>query len=376
MFDQENETRCLKMYDYLIVGSGIFGSTLAYKLKEAGKSVLVLEKRNHIGGNVYTKEVEGINVHFYGAHIFHTSNEEVWNFVNKFAKFNNYTNSPIANFKGELYHLPFNMNTFKEIWPDINTVEDAKRHIEEERNIYFVEKPTNLEEQAINLVGKTIYLKLIKEYTEKQWGRSCKELPPEIINRIPVRFTYDNNYFSDKYQGIPIGGYTRMIEKMLEGVEVKLNTDYLLEKEKYNKLAKQVIYTGPIDSYFNFSLGNLEYRSLEFVHKTLKQPKYQGFAVVNYTSHDVPFTRIIEHKYFENVNSDVTVISEEYPKEYAAGLEAYYPILNEKNTLLYNEYKKLADKDRVIFGGRLGLYKYLDMDDAVELALDLFKKIY
>lgn len=364
------------MYDYLIVGSGIFGSTLAYKLKQAGKSVLVVEKRNHVGGNIYTKEVEGINVHIYGAHIFHTSNEEVWEFVNKFAKFNNFINSPLANFHGEIYHLPFNMNTFCEIWKDVKTPEDAKRHIEEEKEKFFTENPKNLEEQAINLVGQTVYLKLIKEYTEKQWGRDCKQLPPEIIKRLPVRFTFDNNYFSDKYQGIPIGGYTKLIENMLEGIEVRLNVDYLKDKMQLDKLAHKVIYTGPIDSYFHYCLGDLEYRSLEFKHKLLDKEDYQGNAVINYTSHDVPYTRIIEHKHFEENSSSKTVISEEYPRDFKKGLEPYYPVNNERNNTLYSKYQELAKKEEnIIFGGRLGLYKYLDMDDAIEAALNLFKSL-
>ena len=364
------------MYDYLIVGAGIYGATLAYKLNQAGKKVLVIDKRNHIAGNIFTREMEGINVHIYGAHIFHTSNEEVWEFVNKFAKFNDFINSPLAYYHGEIYHLPFNMNTFCEIWSDVKTPEDAKRHIEEEKAMYHTENPTNLEEQAINLVGKTIYLKLIKEYTEKQWGRDCKELPPEIIKRLPVRFTFDNNYFSDKYQGIPIGGYTKLVENMLSGIEVRLETDYLANKEMYDSLAKKIIYTGSIDAYFNYSLGTLEYRSLEFKHQIFLTENFQNNAVVNYTSHEVPYTRIIEHKHFENAVSSVTVVSEEYPKDWSVGLEAYYPVNNDRNNELYEKYSELANKeDKVIFGGRLGLYKYFDMDDAIESALNLFNKM-
>jgi UDP-galactopyranose mutase len=363
-------------YDYLIIGAGLYGATLAHKLKEKGKSVLVIEKRPHVGGNIYTKNVDGINVHLFGAHIFHTSNEEVWEFVNKFAKFNNFINSPIANYKGELYNLPFNMNTFTQIWDDVKTPEDAKQRIEEERKKFYVENPTNLEEQAINLIGETIYLKLIKEYTEKQWGRDCKELPPEIIKRLPVRFTFDNNYFSDKYQGIPIGGYTLFIENMLKGIEVRLNEDYLSNRDYYNSLAKKIIYTGSIDSYYDYSLGHLEYRSLEFIHKRLDKEYHQNVAVTNYTSHEYPFTRIIEHKHFEDTKTNFTVISEEYPKEWKLGLEAYYPVNNERNNNLYQEYRKLASNEsKVIFGGRLGLYKYFDMDDAIESALELFKTL-
>ena len=365
-----------EIYDYLIVGAGIYGATLAYKLKEAGKKVLVIDKKDHIAGNIYTKNTNGINVHLYGAHIFHTSNEEVWEFVNKFIEFNDFINSPLANYHGELYNLPFNMNTFTQIWSDVKTGEDAQRKIEEERKLYYVENPKNLEEQAINLVGKTIYLKLIKEYTEKQWGRDCKELSPDIIKRLPVRFTFDNNYFSDKYQGIPIGGYTKLVENMLSGIEVKLNVDFLDNKEELNKIAKKIIYTGSIDSYFDYSLGNLEYRSLEFIHKKLDKEYHQNVAVVNYTSHAYPFTRIIEHKHFERTKSDVTIISEEYPKEWKLGLEAYSPVNNKRNSDLYNEYLKLAQNDeKVIFGGRLGLYKYFDMDDAIESALELFKTL-
>ena len=298
------------MYDYLIVGAGLYGATLAYKLKNAGKSVLVIEKRDHIAGNIYTKNIDGINIHLFGAHIFHTSNEAVWEFVNKFANFNNFVNSPIANYKGELYNLPFNMNTFTQIWRDVKTSEDAKRKIEEERKKHYKENPANLEEQAINLIGETIYKKLIKEYTEKQWGRDCKELPPEIIKRLPVRFTFDNNYFSDKYQGIPMGGYTLLVNNMLKDIEVRLNIDYHDNKEYYNSIAKKIIYTGAIDTYFNYSLGKLEYRSLEFIHKTLDKEYHQNVAVTNYTSHEYPFTRIIEHKHFEDTKTNFTVISE------------------------------------------------------------------
>ena len=364
------------MYDFLIVGAGIYGATIAHQLKKAGKKVLVIDKRDHVGGNIYTKEIEGINVHMYGAHIFHTSNEEVWNFLNQFTTFNDFINSPLANYKGEIYHLPFNMYTFKEIWNDIKTVEDAKKHIEEEKEKYYVSTPKNLQEQAINLVGKTIYDKLIKEYTEKQWGRECSLLPPEIIKRLPVRFTFDNNYFSDKYQGIPKNGYTKMIENMLDGIDVNLNVDFLKSKKQYFSIAKIIIFTGSIDSYFDYKFGALEYRSLEFKHKLLNTNNYQNNAVINFTSNDVPYTRIIEHKHFANNESEKTIITFEYPKEWKLGLEAYYPINDEKNTKLYEKYLTLAKKQtNIIFAGRLGMYKYFDMDDAVESALNLASEL-
>jgi len=359
-------------YDYLIVGAGLFGAVVAERLTSKGYKVLVLEKRNHIAGNIYTEKRENINVHVYGAHIFHTSIERVWEYVNKFAKFNNYINSPLANFHGEMYHLPFNMNTFVEIWNDVKTPEDAQKKIKEEIDLYGVKNPQNLEEQAISMIGKTIYTKLIKEYTEKQWGRDCKLLPPDIIKRLPVRYTFDNNYFNDKYQGIPIGGYTKLVKNMLNGIDVILGADYLIDKEKYNSLAEHIIYTGPIDAFYDYCFGNLEYRSLIFKIKTLDQEDYQGHAVVNYTSHDQGYTRIIEHKYFENDISEKTIITEEYPATFKEGMEPYYPVNDEKNSSLLKKYqeKSLQEKN-VYFGGRLGQYKYLDMDDTIEEALSL-----
>lgn len=358
------------MIDYLIVGAGLYGAVCAYELNKKGFSVCVIDKRNHVGGNIFTEEVEGINVHKYGAHIFHTSNEATWRYVNQFANFNNFINSPLANYRGEIYHLPFNMNTFKEIWPDIENADDAKRHIEEEKKLYGVEDPQNLEEQAINLVGKTIYLKLVKEYTEKQWGKDCKDLPAFIIKRLPVRFEFDNNYFNDSHQGIPIGGYTKMIEKMLDGIKVVLNSNFFDKKDYYQSIAKNIIYTGPIDEYFDYCFGQLEYRSLKFIERRYDFPDYQHNAVVNYTSHDVPYTRIIEHKHFEFGTQPTTICYEEYPVEWIKGMERYYPVNNESNNLLYNKYLKLASPlKNVYFGGRLGLYKYLDMDDTLEEAL-------
>lgn len=358
------------MYDYLIVGSGLFGAVCAYELKKKGYNCLVLEKRNHIGGNIFTEEIEGIQVHKYGAHIFHTSNEKVWNYINQFAKFNHYVNSPIARYYDECYNLPFNMNTFTKLWPEVFTPEEAKRKIEEEKADSFKENPSNLEEQALSLVGKTIYEKLIKGYTEKQWGKPCTSLPAFIIKRLPVRYTFDNNYFNDFYQGIPIGGYTKIIDKMLEGVEVRLNCNYLEKKEKYNGLAKRVIYTGPIDAYFEYCYGPLEYRSVRFETEVLDVNNYQGNAVVNYTARDIPFTRIIEHKHFEFGNQEKTVISKEYSSTWKVGDEPYYPVNDTSNNDLYYKYRKLADQDpKVIFGGRLGLYKYMDMDDVIESAL-------
>lgn len=359
-------------YDYLIVGSGLFGSTVAYRLKEKGKKVLVIEKRNHIGGNVYTEEIEGINVHKYGAHIFHTDYKDVWDFVNSFVEFNRYTNSPIARYKNEIYNMPFNMNTFSKMWDDVVTPDDALRHINEEKKEIKGE-PKNLEEQAISLVGRTIYEKLVKCYTEKQWNRKCTELPAFIIKRLPVRLTYDNNYFNDRYQGIPIGGYTKLIEKMLKGIEVKLNTDYLKNKDKYNKLAKTVIYTGPLDEYFNYSLGELEWRSLRFENKIYDTNNYQGNAVVNYTSHDQKYTRSIEHCHFEyKTDNKKTVVTYEYPEDYKEGMEKYYTVNDDKNNELADKYRELANKEKnVIFGGRLAEYKYYDMDDVIKKALDL-----
>ena len=365
------------MYDYLIVGSGLYGSICAYEFNKLGYKVLVLEKRSHIGGNIYTENMEGINVHKYGAHIFHTSNKEVWNYINQFAEFNNYINSPVARYKDELYNLPFNMNTFTKLWPDVYTPGDAKRKIEEERKDYYNENPQNLEEQAINLVGKTIYEKLVKGYTAKQWGKKCNELPSFIIKRLPVRFTFDNNYFNDRYQGIPIGGYTKIIEKMLASIEVRLDTDYLLNKDGFNKLAKNIIYTGPIDAYYNYQFGSLEYRTVYFENEVLDEVNHQGNAVINYTDYDIPYTRIIEHKHFEfDTTSPKTVISKEYSKTWKLGDEPYYPVNDEKNTLLYNKYKELSLKEKnIYFGGRLGSYKYYDMDKVILEALNFIKGV-
>lgn len=357
-------------YDYLIVGSGLYGAVCAYELTRRGKRCLVIEKRSHVGGNIYTMDVEGINVHLYGAHIFHTSDKAIWDYINQFAEFNGFVNCPIARYKNECFNLPFNMNTFTKLWQDVFTPSEAEARIDEERSAYFSAHPKNLEEQAINLVGRTIYEKLIKGYTEKQWGRSCSELPAFIIKRLPVRFNFDNNYFDDRYQGIPIGGYTKIIEKMLEGVEVRLNCDFLSEKNKYLELADRVIYTGPIDAYFDYAYGALEYRSVRFETVTLAMKNFQGNAVVNYTERNVPYTRIIEHKHFEFGNQDKTVISREYPSEWSRGDEPYYPINDEKNQLLYERYRKLAVTENTVhFGGRLGQYKYYDMDDVIASAL-------
>ena len=362
------------MYDYLIVGSGLFGSIFAYEAGKKGKQCLVVEKRDHIGGNIYTKEVEGIQVHQYGAHIFHTSNREVWEYVQQFAEFNRYTNSPVANYKGEIYNLPFNMNTFNKLW-GVVTPAEAKAKIEEQAAAYRTEHPANLEEQALNLVGKDIYEKLIKGYTEKQWGHRATELPPEIIKRLPVRYIYDNNYFNDIYQGIPIGGYTAMIEKMLAKAEVRLGVDDLEHKDELDALAEKVVYTGPIDAYYGYQFGELEYRSVSFETEVLDQPNYQGNAVVNYTEYEVPYTRIIEHKHFEFGTQDKTVISREYPAAWKKGDEPYYPVNNEKNNMLYHSYEELAKEEKkVIFGGRLGTYKYMDMHHVVAEALRVTKE--
>lgn len=364
------------MYDYLIVGSGLYGAVCAYELTKAGKKCLVIEKRSHIGGNIYTENIEGINVHKYGAHIFHTSDKYIWDYVNQFAEFNNYINSPVAKYKDELYNLPFNMNTFTKLWKDVFTPDQAKARIEEEKKARYKENPENLEEQAINLVGETIYEKLIKGYTAKQWGRKCDELPSFIIKRLPVRFTFDNNYFNDRYQGIPIGGYTKIIEKMLDGVEVHLNTDFFDDKEKYESMAKKVIYTGTVDKYFDYIYGPLEYRSVKFETEILDTPNYQGNAVINYTEYDVPYTRIIEHKHFEfDSTSPKTVISKEYSSAWKLGDEPYYPVNDAKNGALYLKYKELADKkENVIFGGRLGQYKYFDMHVVIKEALQQVNK--
>ncbi|MDY5982868.1 MAG: UDP-galactopyranose mutase [Anaeroplasma sp.] len=365
------------MYDYLVVGAGLFGATLAYELKKKNKKVLVIDKRDHIAGNIYTKNIDGINVHVYGAHIFHTSDKEVWSYIQQFAEFNNYINSPIVRYKNELYNLPFNMNTFTKLWPDVFTPEDARRKIEEEKKNFHIDEPKNLEEQAINLVGPTIYEKLVKGYTAKQWGRPCAELPAFIIKRLPVRFTFDNNYFNDKYQGIPIGGYTKIIEKMLDGIEVKLNTNYLDNKEYFNSIAKHIIYTGPIDEFFGFKYGPLEFRTVEFKTEEYNMKNYQGNAVVNYTEYEIPYTRIIEHKHFEfDTESEKTIISKEYSKAWMPGDEPYYPVNNEKNNCLYNQYKEEASKvSNVTFGGRLGLYKYYDMDDTIIEAFKVLKDL-
>ncbi len=365
-------------YDYLVVGSGLYGSVFAHEAKKKGKKVLVIDKRNHIGGNIYTEKIEDINFHKYGAHIFHTNNKEVWYYVNQFATFNRFTNSPVANYKGELYSLPFNMYTFNKMW-GVVTPEEAMAKIDEQRK-EIIGEPKNLEEQAISLVGRDIYEKLIKGYTEKQWGRDCKDLPSFIIKRLPVRLTFDNNYFNALYQGIPVGGYTKMVENMLEGIEVRLSVDYLENKVELDKLADKVIYTGPIDAYFNYSLGTLEYRSVRFENEVLDMPNYQGNAAVNYTDKETPWTRIIEHKWFEfgkdEEGNDLpkTIISKEYSSEWKPGDEPYYPVNDEKNSSLYQKYKELASKeDKVIFGGRLGEYKYYDMDAVIDSALKMSK---
>ena len=357
------------MYDYLIVGSGLYGAVFAYEMKKKGKKCLVIDKRSHIGGNIYCEKIEDINVHKYGAHIFHTSNKKVWEYINQFAEFNNYINSPIARYKDELYNLPFNMNTFSKMW-GIVTPQEAKDIIQSQIADLNITDPENLEEQALSLVGRDVYEKLIKGYTEKQWGRDCKELPAFIIKRLPLRFTYDNNYFNDRYQGIPIGGYTRIIEKMLEGTEVLLNTDYKEFVAKNGNVSNKVLYTGMIDEYFDYQLGVLEYRSVRFEQERYEMDNYQGNAVVNYTDREVPYTRIIEHKHFEFGKQPVTIISKEYSSEWHKGDEPYYPVNNEKNDSLYERYCQLAESEKnVIFGGRLGSYKYYDMDKVIEAAL-------
>ena len=381
-------------YDYLIVGAGLFGSVFAHEAKAAGKRVLVINRRPHIAGNVYCRYVEGIHVHEYGAHIFHTNNKEVWDYVNRFSEFNRFTNSPVANFRGELYSLPFNMYTFNKMW-GVVTPKEAEARIEEQRKGYVAQKqaerglapdapfePENLEEQAISLIGVDIYEKLIKGYTEKQWGRSCTELPSFIIRRLPVRLTFDNNYFDALYQGIPMGGYTRLAERMLEGIEVRLNTDYLEQKEELDALADKVIFTGPIDAYYGYRLGTLEYRSVRFETELLDQPNFQGNAAVNYTDRETPWTRIIEHKWFQFGKDDEgrelpkTVISREFSSEWKPGDEPYYPVNDEKNGALYMQYRELADREeKVIFGGRLGEYKYYDMDAVIASALAMAQKL-
>ena len=366
-------------YDYLVVGAGLYGAVFAQKAKEAGKTVLVIDKRPNIAGNVYTEEIEGINVHIYGAHIFHTNNKVVWDYITQFAEFNRFTNSPVANYKGELYSLPFNMYTFNKMW-GVVTPEEAAAKIEEQKKEAGITEPKNLEEQGISLIGRDIYEKLVKGYTEKQWGRRATELPSFIIKRLPVRFVYDNNYFNDLYQGIPVGGYTKLVENMLDGVEIRLNTDFFANKEELLASADKVVFTGMLDEYFDFCYGELEYRSLRFETETLEEENYQGNAVVNYTEYEVPYTRIIEHKHFEfgcqngNYNPK-TVITREYPVTWKKGDEPYYPMNDEKNNALFAKYKELADKqDKVIFGGRLGMYKYFDMHQVIEVALECAEK--
>ena len=362
------------MYDYLVVGAGLYGAVFARQAKDNGKSVLVIDKRPHIAGNIYTEEIAGINVHKYGAHIFHTNDKEVWDYVNRFATFNRFTNSPVANYKGEIYSLPFNMYTFNKMWGVVTPKEAAKK-IEEQVAAAGIKEPKNLEEQAISLVGTDIYEKLIKGYTEKQWGRDCKDLPSFIIKRLPVRFSYDNNYFNALYQGIPMGGYTKFVENMLDGIEVRLSEDYLEKKDEYDNLAKKIVYTGPIDAYFGYSLGTLEYRSVRFETEVLDTDNFQGNAAVNYTDRETPWTRIIEHKWFEFGGQEKTVISREYSSEWKLGDEPYYPVNDEKNGKLYEEYKKLSEKEnKVIFGGRLGEYKYYDMDAVIAVALNCSKE--
>ena len=363
----------MKKYDYLIVGAGLFGAVFAERAMAHGKSVLVIDKRNHIGGNIYTESVEGINVHKYGAHIFHTNDKHVWEYVCRFAEFNRYTNSPVANYKGEIYSLPFNMYTFNKMW-GVVTPEEARAKIAEQREAAGITEPKNLEEQAISLVGTDIYERLVKCYTEKQWGRPCDKLPSFIIRRLPVRFTYDNNYFNALYQGIPMGGYTPMVEKMLVGAEIRLGVDYLENREELDALCDKVIYTGPIDSYFGYEYGPLEYRSVRFETELLDTDNFQGNAVVNYTDGETPYTRIIEHKHFEFGTQSKTVISKEYSQEWQPGIEPYYPVNDEANGELYKKYKLLADREeKTIFGGRLGQYRYYDMDAVIASALDLAK---
>ena len=364
------------MYDYLIVGSGLFGATCANLLNKKGKKVLVIDKRPNIAGNIYTENIDGINVHKYGAHIFHTDYQDVWDYVNSFVEFNRYTNSPVARIGNEIYNMPFNMNTFSKIWNDVITPEDAMRHINEER-AEIKGEPKNLEEQAISLVGRTIYEKLIKGYTEKQWNRDCKDLPAFIIKRLPVRLIYDNNYFNDKYQGIPIGGYTLLVEKMLEGIEVRLNIDFFENKEELTSIAEKIIYTGAIDEFYDYKLGRLEYRSLRFDTKIMDVPNFQGNAVVNYTGHEVDYTRVIEHKHFEfDSTSPKTVVTYEYPADYKDGMEKYYTINDDKNNKLAEQYRELASKEsNVIFGGRLAEYKYYDMDDVIKSAFDTISNL-
>lgn len=367
---KENWRKIMK-YDYLIVGAGLFGSVFAHEAKKKGKTCLVIDKRDHIAGNIYCEEIEGINVHKYGAHIFHTSNKKVWEYINQFAEFNNYINSPIAVYKDELYNLPFNMNTFSKMW-NIRTPQEAKEKIARQVAETGITEPKNLEEQGLSLVGKDVFEKLVKGYTEKQWGRDCKDLPAFIIKRLPVRFTYDNNYFNDRFQGIPMGGYTKIVEKMLDGVDVKTSTDYFTFIKENQDIAEKIVFTGMIDEYFGYKLGALEYRSVRFETEVLDTDNYQGNAVVNYTEREVPYTRIIEHKHFEFGKQEKTVISREYSSEWHVGMEPYYPVNNETNNALFEKYKELAEKEEnVIFGGRLGNYKYYDMDKVIEAALEV-----
>lgn len=361
------------MYDYLIVGTGLYGAVFAHEALKNGKTILMVDKRAHVGGNVYTETIEGIHVHKYGAHIFHTSDKEIWEYVQQFAEFNNYVNSPIANYKGEIYNMPFNMNTFSKMW-GVFTPEEAMEKIEEQRK-EITGEPSNLEEQAISLVGRDIYEKLVKGYTEKQWGRDCRDLPAFIIKRLPVRFTYNNNYFNDRFQGIPIGGYTEMIEKMIRGADIRLNMDYLEHKEELDEKAEKVIYTGPIDAYYNYQFGPLEYRSVRFETEIMDKENYQGNAVVNYADRETPYTRIIEHKHFEFGTQPKTVVSREYSDQWKLGDEPYYPVNDEKNSALYEQYAALAKKEeKVLFGGRLGEYRYYDMDKVIASALKLCEK--
>ena len=362
------------MYDYLIVGSGLFGSVFAHQMHKKGKSCLVLERRPHVGGNIYCENKDGINIHTYGAHIFHTSNKKVWDYVNQFVEFNNYVNSPVANYKGELYNLPFNMNTFTKMW-GVVTPKEAAEKIAQQRAEAGITEPKNLEEQAISLIGTDIYTKLIKGYTEKQWGRSCTELPAFIIKRLPVRYTFDNNYFNDRYQGIPVGGYNKLIKGLLAGIEVRIGVDYLKHRDEYKDIAKKIVYTGPIDEYFGYKLGPLEYRGLRFETERLEEENHQGVAVMNYTDQETPWTRIIEHKHFEFGTQPVTYVTKEYPADWQPGEEAYYPVNNARNQSLYEQYAALAQNEQnVIFGGRLAEYKYYDMDDVVESALNCVVK--
>ncbi len=364
------------MYDYLIVGAGLYGSVIAHEANKRGKKCLVIDKRGHVGGNIYTEKVNGVDIHKYGAHIFHTDDEEVWAYVNRLVTFNRFTNSPLARYKDKLFSLPFSMYTFNQMW-GVKTPDEAKKMIDSQREAYKNIEPSNLEEQAIKLIGKDIYDALIKGYTEKQWGRKTTDLPPFIIRRLPVRFTYNNNYFSDRYQGIPEDGYTALIEKLLEGIEVNLNTDFFENHKMYEKQAKKVIYTGMIDQYFNYQYGHLSYRSLRFENEMVDTENYQGNAVVNYTERDIPFTRIIEHQHFTFKEQKPTLITREYPVDWEIGDEPYYPINDNDNNLLYKKYRELADQqDKVIFGGRLGTYRYLDMDDIIRLALDQCKKLF